>query len=283
MGKLLGLAAAIAIAFVFALAFRHARLQRIARERLNEDVHVHVHRRSTGLTPSLRRRRWIPVVVGVAVLLVCRFLLGLDVVYGLAFGVIFGVLAFLVEGWRHGQNRLKLEMQLANSIDLMVAALSAGSGLMEAIDGAANEAGKPLKPELQETLGRIRFGETPKQVFEDLAERVPLEAFRLFAFTMAVHGETGGSLAPTLATVGRTIRDRIEIGRRIRAQSTQAQASVIGIVLITYFLGALMWRTNPIGFEEFLSHPVGTNVVAAAIVLQAIGLLWITRLTQLRF
>ncbi len=283
MGKLLGIAIAIAVAFVFALAFRHVRLQRIARVRLNEDVHVHVHRRATGLTPSLRRHHWIPVAVGAFVLLLCRVLLGIDLVYALALGVIVAVIAFLIEGWRHQLNRLKLETQLANSIDLMVASLGAGSGLMEAIDGAAYEAGKPLKPELQETLGRIRFGETPKQVFEDLAERVPLEAFRLFAFTMAVHGETGGSLAPTLATVGRTIRDRIEIGRRIRAQSTQAQASVIGIVLITYFLGALMWRTNPAGFEEFLTHPVGSNIVAAAIVLQAIGLLWITRLTKLRF
>ncbi len=283
MGKLLGIAVAIAVAFVFALAFRHARLQRMARERLNEDVHVNVRERATGLTPSLRRQRWIPIAVGIVVALLCRVVLGIDIVYAAALGVILAVIAFLIEGWRHAQNRLKLETQLANSIDLMVAALGAGSGLMSAIEGAASEAGKPLKPELQETLGRIRFGETPKQVFEDLAERVPLEAFRLFAFTMAVHGETGGSLAPTLATVGRTIRDRIEIGRRVRAQSTQAQASVIGIVAITYFLGILMWRTNPAGFEEFLQHPVGSNIVAAAIVLQAVGLLWITRLTQLRF
>jgi len=283
VGKLLGIAVAIAIAFVFALAFRHVRLQRMARERLNEDVHVNVRERATGLTPSLRRQRWMPIAVGLAVALLCRVVLGIDIVYAAALGVILAVIAFLIESWRHTQNRLKLETQLANSIDLMVAALGAGSGLMSAIEGAAVEAGKPLKPELQETLGRIRFGETPKQVFEDLAERIPLEAFRLFSFTMAVHGETGGSLAPTLATVGRTIRDRIEIGRRVRAQSTQAQASVIGIVAITYFLGILMWRTNPSGFEEFLQHPVGSNIIAAAIVLQAVGLLWITRLTQLRF
>jgi tight adherence protein B len=92
-----------------------------------------------------------------------------------------------------------------------------------------------------------------------------------------------GSLAPTLSTVGKSIRDRIEIGRRVRAQSTQAQASVIGIVCITYFLGLLMWRTNPTSFEEFLRNPVGANILAGAMVLQAVGLLWITRLSQLKF
>ncbi|MBL8861921.1 MAG: type II secretion system F family protein [Planctomycetes bacterium] len=283
MGKLLGIGLALGIAFVCAVAFRHTRLRRMARERLNEDVQVARTERALGLTPSLRRRPWLPLVAGLAVSLLLHFWIGLGGVYAVALGVIVGVSVFLFEGWRQQRNRLRLEMQLANAIDLMVASLGAGSGLMDAIEGAAHEAGKPLKPELQETLGRIRFGENPKQVFEDLAARVPLEAFRLFAFTMAVHGETGGSLAPTLASVGRTIRDRIEIGRRVRSQSTQAQASVVGIVLITYFLGALMWRTNPAGFEEFLSHPVGANVLAAAIVLQALGLLWITRLTQLRF
>jgi Flp pilus assembly protein TadB len=283
VGKVLGVLIVLAVAGVFAVAFRHTRLRRIARERLNEDVEVRVHQRATGLTPSLRRLRWLPPAAGLGVALLLYFAAGMPLVYVLALGVVVGVAAYLFEGWRHQRNSLKLETQLANAIDLMVASLGAGSGLMEAIDGAGREAGRPLKPELEETLGRIRFGETPKQVFEDLAERVPLEAFRLFAFTMAVHGETGGSLAPTLATVGRTIRDRIEIGRRVRSQSTQAQASVVGIVIITYFLALLMWRSNPDGFAEFLAHPIGANVAAAAIVLQAVGLLWITRLTQLRF
>ena len=47
--------------------------------------------------------------------------------------------------------------------------------------------------------------------------RVPLETFRLFAAALTVHQEVGGSLAPTLATVGRIIRDRIELTRRIRS------------------------------------------------------------------
>lgn len=58
---------------------------------------------------------------------------------------------------------------------------------------------------------------------------------------------------------------------------------MIGVVCITYFLGLLMWRTNPANFEEFLSHPVGANFMAGAMMLQAVGLLWITRLSQMKF
>jgi Flp pilus assembly protein TadB len=44
-----------------------------------------------------------------------------------------------------------------------------------------------------------------------------------------------------------------------------------------------MWRTNPASFEEFLRNPIGANILASAMVLQAVGLLWITRLSQMKF
>lgn len=258
-------------------------LRSVARERLYlEDTEQKTEKTIT-LAPSLRRHRLIPwIVAGVAATLL-YFVVAMPLIYVFSLTVIIGVIGYLIEGWIASKAALKLETQLANAIDLMVASLSAGSGVMEAVESAAHEAAKPLKSELNEVLGRIRLGEKPTFVFEDLARRIPLENFRLFSFTMAVHGEVGGSLAPTLSTVGKSIRDRIEIGRRIRSQSTQAQASVIGVVCITYFLGLLMWRTNPANFEEFLSHPVGSNFMAAAMVLQALGLLWITRLSQMKF
>lgn len=265
--------------------WRTQRLRATARERLYEDVETATDVKSDylQLTPSLRRHRALPWVAAGIIGSILLFAIQIPFVYCLAITVIVGVMGYLIEGWIAARAALRLETQLANTIDLMVAALSAGAGVMESIDSAAAESGKPLKTEMQEVLGRIRYGEKPTRVFEDLAVRIPLENFRLFAFTMAVHGEVGGSLAPTLSTVGKSIRDRIEIGRRIRAQSTQAQASVIGVVCITYFLGLLMWRSNTANFEEFLSHPVGANFLAGAMMLQAVGLLWITRLSQMKF
>ena len=36
-------------------------------------------------------------------------------------------------------------------------------------------------------------------------------------------------------------------------------------------------------FEEYLHNPYGKNFVAGAIVMQAIGMLWITRIARVRF
>jgi tight adherence protein B len=267
---------------VWVLRVQH--LRTTARDRLYVDtVETELKQDYLQLTPSLRRHYAIPWVIALAIGATLLLVVRIPLVYCVSITIIVGVIGYLIEGWNASRAALKIETQLANAIDLMVAGLSAGAGVSDSIDSAAREIGNPLKSELQEVLGRIRYGEKPSRVFEDLAIRIPLENVRLFAFTMAVHGEVGGSLAPTLSTVGKSIRDRIEIGRRVRAQSTQAQASVIGIVCITYFLGLLMWRTNPASFEEFLRNPIGANILAGAMVLQAVGLLWITRLSQLKF
>ena len=102
-----------------------------------------------------------------------------------------------------------------------------------------------MATQLEEVLGRLRYGDNPIAVFRGLARRVPLDNFRLFATSLAVHWEVGGSLGPTLSTVGRTIRDRIEIARRIRSMTTQSRVSTIAVLATTYFLAVLMWRNDP--------------------------------------
>jgi Flp pilus assembly protein TadB len=264
-------------------AWRAAEVRRKAQVRLNEGVPEEAEREALKLHPFLARRTWIPYAAGAIALLALMFIAKLAAVFAIALAVVVGTLAYLVEDSMHESRLAKLDTQLANSLDLMVAALHGGAGLAQAIESAAGETPEPLKSEWSELLGRMRYGESPVQVFDDFSKRIPLESYRLFSFTMIVHSEVGGSLAPILATVGRSIRDRIEIARRVRSQSTEARASVMGILVIIYFLGLLMWRTNPPAFERFVAHELGQNLLAGALIMQALGMLWIAKIAKLRF
>jgi Flp pilus assembly protein TadB len=278
----LSLSAAVGAGAV-AWALRERRMRVRTRERLGApEEETLVEERRSGLSPALRRRGWIPLALG-ALAGAGASALGLATAFVAAAAALAGVLAWLVANALHERRVARLESGLADAIDLLVAALGAGSGAMEALESAARETRGDLRDELADVVGRIRYGEQPARVWEDLARRLPLEAFRLFTFAMTVHVEVGGSLAPAMATVGRTIRDRIAIGRRVRSQSAQAQASVLGILGISWFLGLLMWRTNPQAFEEFLRSELGEGLIGGAFLLQALGLLWITRLTKVRF
>jgi len=229
------------------------------------------------------RHRYVPPVVAVAAALLLSLVVGLPFDVSAAAGALFGVMTHLAEEYHGEQQAALIESQLATAIYLMVGSLRAGASLLSAFDSALEEVGAPLRPYFQEVAGRIRLGDDPRAAVSDLQVHIPLETFRLFATSLAIHWEVGGSLATTLSTVGRTVRDRIELSRRVRAQSVEAHASVGVVLLITYVLGFLMWRTNPDRLNVFLGSSIGTMVVAGVIAMQAVGLIWMSRLNKTAF
>ena len=188
------------------------------------------------------RYRWLVVSIGVAAFGALWLFVGLPIPIAVAGALLIGVAAHLIEEHIGGQKTALIEAQLAAAIYLMVASLRAGASLLAAFDSALEEMGAPLRPYFQEAAGRIRLGDDPRAAVGDMQRYIPLETFRLFATSLVVHWEVGGSLATTLSTVGQTVRDRIELARRVRAQSVESHASVAVVLGIAYVLGFLMWR-----------------------------------------
>ena len=233
--------------------------------------------------PIIRRYHFLPWVIAILVAVGLFVFAKFPAIFAVSFGVVVGLILAQLETFRLTRATLRIEEQLADAIDLMVSALRVGSGATSALETAAQETKSPLKPQLEEVLGRIRYGDDAQAVLRALESRVPLETFRLFCSALSVHWETGGSLAATLAIVGHVIRDRVEVHRRIRSLSTQARVSTISVLLVTYFIALIIWRNDPDRMTQFLSTLVGQYLVAGAIVMQAVGLVWASALSRLRY
>jgi Flp pilus assembly protein TadB len=230
-----------------------------------------------------RRWIWLPWAIGLLVAASVWLLFGWSAQYVLAIGLVVALALTQLESFLHTRHIAKLERQLADAIDIMVGAVSAGAAVGPAIEAATIETGRPLKPYLQEISGRIRLGDDPASVFGSLAERVPLETFLLFSSSLAVHYEVGGRLAPTLATVGRTIRDRIEVTRRIQSNIAQSQFSTFAILGLIYLIAVIVWRNGPDPMREFVTSTVGSWFVAGSIILQAVGIAWMNLISKPKF
>lgn len=265
------------------LAWRTVHLRELGRRRIEEPEGAEEIEDAPRARPFLRHYGWVPWLAGSALFAGLYFLAGLNALFSATFSLILALLGTQFEAMRVGRITFRIEQQLADAIDLMVATLQAGGGALSALDSATLESRRPLRAQLDEVLGRIRYGDDPQQVLRSLAERVPLETFRLFVSALSVHWETGGSLAPTLATVGRVIRDRIEISRRVRALTTQARASVAAVLLVTYFIALVIWRNDPERMRQFLLTTVGQALVAGCLVMQALGIVWTAALSRLRY
>jgi Flp pilus assembly protein TadB len=230
-----------------------------------------------------RRWIWVPWAMGLLSAIVAAFVFRLSAPYVVAIAVMLSLLCSQIEIFFAGQMAARLENQLADAIDIMIGAVGAGASVGTAIDSAVTESRLPLRPYLEEISGRIRLGDEPSEVFRSLAQRVPLETFLLFTSALSVHWEVGGRLTSTLTTVGRTIRDRIEISRRIRSNTAQSQFSTIALIGLTYFIALIVWNNGRDQMEEFVRSSIGSWFVAGSVILQAVGIVWMNFISKAKF
>lgn len=230
--------------------------------------------------PFAGRHLVLPWGVGVIVSLTVALALNWPTNISAALGFVVALLLTQLDAWILEMRFNRIETQLADCIDMLVASVQAGASLQSALEVATGDTRQPLRRELEEMVARLRLGDAPVDVFELLRQRVPVETFRLFCTTLAVNWEVGGGLAQTLASVGQTIRDRMAIARQIRTLSTQGRITTMSVLFVTYFLGAMMWQSDPARMLGFLSTSVGQMLVTVVLVLQGMGIAMVAKISR---
>jgi Flp pilus assembly protein TadB len=190
-------------------------------------------------------------------------------------GAFVGYLVYL-----RARRRAAMQEQLPDVMELLARAVRAGESLDQAIALAGETAGKPLGPEFRRCAAQLEMGLSVDAAMRGLARRAPLGEMRIFAATLMVQRQTGGKLPVTLERLGKVIRDRISYHRQFRAATGASRVSTILIAIAGPLVAAylLVWqRTYILHFTESFA---GQMLLLTALVLQAVGLLWIYRLLR---
>jgi len=227
-------------------------------------------------------RLLIPVAAAAAAF-AATGLLQLRIPFVVAAAVIAGMLAAEALTLISDYANARLENQLADAIDLMIGAVGAGASLGAALEAAVAETKAPLRPIFEDISARIRLGDNPTGVFLRLADRVPRDSFLLFSAAMAVHWEAGGQLSPTLASVGRTLRDRMDIDRRLQSSAAQSRFSAFAVLALTWFIALIVYNNNAEQMSAFLNSSFGGWAIAVTTILQACGIIWMNAMSRPKF
>ncbi|TWU31132.1 type II secretion system F family protein [Novipirellula artificiosorum] len=232
------------------------------------------------IQPLSRPLRFLPYMVGALISLTLGLLTSIPISIVVAIGMVIALLlAQLESGW-HAWRLSRIERQLIDLLDMMIPMLRSGAGASAALAAASEVTASPLRDQINWCVRRIQLGDSGSSVFRELSRRMPIDVMELFATTMSVHWETGGSLAPVLASVGRVARDRQEVARRIRSNIAQSQFSTIAVLLLIYFVALVLWLDRPDVMKEFASSSLGSAAIAATIVLQAVGIVWMNAISR---
>jgi tight adherence protein B len=163
--------------------------------------------------------------------------------------------------------------QFPDGLDMISQSLQAGLGLTQSMVYVAREMPDPLGTEFSVFIEEVNLGLPLADALKKFEERMNLPEVRLFNTALLVQREVGGSLAELLTKLSNIIRDRFRIERLIKSLTAQNRISAWTVCSVPPFLAFFMFTREPEMMNKMLAHPVGRGMLAAALVLEIVGIL----------
>ena len=184
--------------------------------------------------------------------------------------------------WRanRGRRDARLAAALPVALEAVARSLRSGATLARAVAEAGATVPGPVGADL---VGVARTAEATGIVdaLEAWGRARPLPGVRLAVAALCLGAETGGAQARAVDGVAATLRQRLGTAAEARALASQARASAAVISLAPIAFCGLASATDPrVGAFLFRSG-AGLAVLAMGLALDAIGAMWMARLTRL--
>ena len=175
----------------------------------------------------------------------------------------------------------KFEEQFPEVLDVLSRAIRAGHAFQTALGMAADEMPAPVGPEMKKTFDQQNFGLPLKEALNDLAERVNILDVRFFVTAVLIQRDTGGNLSEILDNLAHVVRERFKVLRQVRVHT--AHGRFTGYVLLTLpaFLAVALSFINPDHMQLLFREPMGQMMLMGAMVLQAVGYIWIRQVIKI--
>jgi tight adherence protein B len=192
-----------------------------------------------------------------------------------------GALPFMVVFNRRSARMRKFEEQFPEALDLMARALKAGHAFQSAMGMAGDELQQPVGPEFKKSFDQQNFGLPLRDALLDLAERMPLMDVRFFVTAVLIQRETGGNLAEILENLAHVVRERFKILRQVRVYTAHGRFTGFVLLALPAGLAIVLQVLNPDHMAALFNNNMGQILLMIAIVMQAVGFVWIRQVIKI--
>jgi len=181
------------------------------------------------------------------------------------------------------RKRLKqLEAQLPDAVDMISRALRAGHSFSGALGMVGQEIKAPIGPEFRTTFEEINYGVALDEAMTNLAMRVPVNDLRYFVIAVLIQRESGGNLAEILDTIGNMVRERLKLFDKIRVLSAEGKMSAWVLGLLPFGTAGMILVVNPDFMKVLWKDPIGLKMIAVALSMMVLGVLWMRKIIRIR-
>jgi tight adherence protein B len=196
-------------------------------------------------------------------------------------GVIGFLLPFLVLKIKRGRRMAAFEEQFPEGLDLISRALKAGHAFATGLKMVADEMPEPVGPEFRKTFDEQNFGLPMKDSLDNLSFRIPLLDVRFFATAVLIQRETGGNLSEILENLAHVVRERFKILRQVRVYTAHGRFTGYVLLALPAVLAIALSFINPEHMNLLFRERMGQQMLLGALVMQAMGFLWIKQVIKI--
>jgi tight adherence protein B len=201
-----------------------------------------------------------------------------------AFAIIAGLFFPILQVRMKRTERMnRLVHQLPDALDLMARGLKVGHPLNTTIASVANEMADPAGSEFGIVVDQVSFGEELTEAFRDMAERIDQEDVHYMATAIAIQHGTGGDLARVLNVLSRTIRDRLNLRKKIKALTAEGRLTAAFLSFIPILIFVAMQILTPSYYGSIANEPEAVPLGIAIVTLCVLNALILRKLVNFRF
>jgi len=221
------------------------------------------------------------LTAGVLAFLAASMLSGSYLLMGLC-GVIASVIPFAYIARKRKKRLNKFLQLLPDALDLMSRGLSAGHAFTESLHMVATEMPEPISTEFRKTYEEQNLGLSLKLALENFVQRMPLLDLRMCVTAVLIQRETGGNLSELLEKVAHTIRERFRIMEDLKTLTLSSRWSAWLLCALPIFLAIYISVMNEGYMDVMWRDPRGHKLIAAAAIMQVLGMLMVQRIMKIK-
>jgi len=186
-----------------------------------------------------------------------------------------GLVALFILGvwlWGKRENRKVFEDSFPEVIQIVNSAISAGIGLLQALERCGENIQGPLGREFKNIYRRLAIGEDVDSVFHDSYKRYPYKEYYYFIVIIKLNLSRGGQLKEVISRLARLIADSKKMERRKMALTSEARMSAMIVACFPVAFIIFMRVMMPADFEFLLNHPTGRLIFYYVLGSEVLGL-----------
>jgi tight adherence protein B len=183
---------------------------------------------------------------------------------------------------RRGRRLRRFEKQLPDALDTLGRALRAGHPIAAGLELLARETPMPLRGEMRKVADERALGMPLDQALENLAARVPVSEVSEFVAAVQMQSKAGGKLHEVLAQLAETMRDGEDLRSEIESIAAHGRLTGLILTLMPLAIAGAMTLTNPAQMAILWVHPLGRNLIAAAVICLVLAHVVIRKLVDIR-